>query len=318
MSNRAGAYPGQPALADPLPRRPARAARLTPDARLGYLLLAPTAALIVLLIGYPFVRALWLSFHKKLLGRAEAPWIGLDNYTGLLHDVRFWQAVKNVFIFTGGSVALKLAIGLTVALILNEALPLRSLWRSLVLLPYAMPTLVTVLVWKWMYNDTAGVLDYLVNQVGLKQGPVLWLSDPGKAMGAVIAVNVWRGFPFFVITLLAGLQAVPEDLYDAAKVDGAGPWARFRAVTLPGILPVMAVVTLFSTILTFNDFAIIWVLTKGGPGNATDVLATLTYKIAIPGLELGKGVAVSVLMLPILVVLIVLLNRFIARREEAI
>ena len=226
--------------------------------------------------------------------------------------------MKNVFIFTGTSVALKLLIGLVVALILHEALPLRNLWRSIVLLPYAMPTLVSVLIWKWMYNDTAGVLNYLLTETNIRQGPMLWLADPGKAMASVIAVNVWRGFPFFVLTLLAGLQAVPQDLYEAAKVDGAGVWARFRAVTLPGILPVMAVVTLFSTILTFNDFAIIWVLTRGGPGNATDVLATLTYKIAIPGLELGKGVAVSVLMLPILVVLIVLLNRFISRREEAI
>ena len=137
-----------------------------------------------------------------------------------------------------------------------------------------------------------------------------------EASVAVIAVNVWRGFPFFVITILAGLQTVPQELYDAAKVDGAGVWARFKAITVPGILPVAAVTTLFSAILTFNDFSIIWILTQGGPGNATNVLATLTYRISIPGLELGKGVAVSVLMLPILVGLIVLLNRFISRREE--
>ena len=300
-----------------VPRSALRVPRSS-DAWFGYALLLPAVVLITVLIGYPFVRALWLSFHKKLLGAPTAPWIGLGNYESLLRDTRFWAAVKNVFIFTGTSVALKLLIGLVVALILHEALPLRNLWRSIVLLPYAMPTLVSVLIWKWMYNDTAGVLNYLLTETNIRQGPMLWLADPGKAMASVIAVNVWRGFPFFVLTLLAGLQAVPQDLYEAAKVDGAGVWARFRAVTLPGILPVMAVVTLFSTILTFNDFAIIWVLTRGGPGNATDVLATLTYKIAIPGLELGKGVAVSVLMLPILVVLIVLLNRFISRREEAI
>ncbi|MDP9372468.1 MAG: sugar ABC transporter permease [Chloroflexota bacterium] len=307
-----------PSVANPrvAPRRRARLRRPAGDAPFGYGLLVPAATLIVGLVGYPFVRALWLSFHKKLLGAPTAPWIGLDNYTALLADPRFRQAVRNVFVFTSASVALKLLIGLAIALILNEAIPLRALWRSLVLLPYAMPTLVSVLIWKWMYNDTAGVLNYLLNETNIREGPMLWLADPGKAMGSVIAVNVWRGFPFFVITLLAGLQAVPQELYEAAKVDGAGVWARFRAVTLPGLLPVMAVVTLFSTILTFNDFAIIWVLTRGGPGNATDVLATLTYKIAIPGLELGKGVAVSVLMLPILVVLIVLLSRFINRREE--
>jgi multiple sugar transport system permease protein len=286
------------------------------EAVFGYALLAPSAVLIVVLVGVPFLRALWLSFHKKLLGSDDAPWIGLQNYAVLLSDATFWLAVKNTFVFTVGSIGIKLALGLVIAIILNEALPLRGLWRSIVMLPYAMPTLVSVLVWKWMYNDVAGVLDYLAVQSKLSDHTILWLGDANIAMPAVIAVNVWRGFPFFVITILAGLQTVPQELYDAAKVDGAGIWARFSQVTVPGILPVAAVTTLFSAILTFNDFSIIWILTQGGPGNATNVLATLTYKISIPGLELGKGVAVSVLMLPIMVGLIVLLNRFISRREE--
>jgi ABC-type sugar transport system permease subunit len=286
------------------------------EASFGYTLLLPAATLMVILVGVPFLRALWLSFHRKLLGSDDAPWIGLQNYASLLADVLFWQAVKNTFVFTVGSIGTKLAIGLAIALILNEALPLRGLWRSIVMLPYAMPTLVSVLVWKWMYNDVAGVLDYLALQTKVADHPILWLGDPSVAMPAVIAVNVWRGFPFFVITILAGLQTVPQELYDAAKVDGAGVWPRFSQVTLPGILPVVAVTTLFSAILTFNDFSIIWILTQGGPGNATQVLSTLTYRISIPGLELGKGVAVSVLMLPIMVGLIVLLNRFISRREE--
>ncbi len=286
------------------------------QAAFGYALLAPAALLMIILVGVPFLRALWLSFHKKLLGAEDAPWIGAQNYSALLGDPTFWQAVANTFIFTIGSIGSKLVLGVVIALVLNEALPLRGLWRSIVMLPYAMPTLVSVLVWKWMYNDVAGVLNYLAGQAKLTDHPILWLGDPHIALPAVIAVNVWRGFPFFVITILAGLQTVPQELYDAAKVDGAGVWARFRQVTVPGVLPVVAVTTLFSTILTFNDFSIIWILTQGGPGNATQVLATLTYKISIPGLELGKGVAVSVLMLPILVALIVLLNRFIARREE--
>jgi multiple sugar transport system permease protein len=297
------------------PRRRARTLGVN-EAIFGYLLLAPAAVLIVVLVGVPFLRALWLSFHKKLLGLEDAPWIGLLNYTALLVDGAFWQAVKNTFVFTTGSIACKLIIGLVVALILNEAIPLRGLWRSIVMLPYAMPTLVSVLVWKWMYNDVAGVLNYLATESGVTNHPILWLGDPAVAMPSVIAVNVWRGFPFFVITILAGLQTVPLELYDAAKVDGAGIWGRFQHVTCPGILPVLAVVTLFSAILTFNDFSIIWILTQGGPGNATNVLATLTYKVAIPGLELGKGVAVSVLMLPILVIMIVLLTRFVSRREE--
>jgi multiple sugar transport system permease protein len=297
------------------PRRNVRTLGMD-EAIFGYLLLVPAAILIVALVGVPFIRALWLSFHKKLLGLEDAPWIGLLNYTTLVSDATFWQAVKNTFIFTTGSIGSKLIIGLVVALILNETLPLRGLWRSIVMLPYAMPTLVSVLVWKWMYNDVAGVLNYLATETKLTSHSILWLGDPAIAMPSVIAVNVWRGFPFFVITILAGLQTVPQELYDAAKVDGAGIWSRFRHVTFPGVLPVMAVTTLFSAILTFNDFSIIWILTQGGPGNATNVLATLTYKIAIPGLELGKGVAVSVLMLPILIILIVLLTRFISRREE--
>jgi multiple sugar transport system permease protein len=299
----------------PEPRQAPRA-RVNRDTGFAYALLFPTILLIVVLIGLPFLRALWLSFHKKLLGAQDAPWIGLKNYTTVLHDSAFWQSVKNTIEFTGGSIICKLILGLVVALILNEAIPLRALWRSIVLLPYAMPTLVSVLVWKWMYNDVGGVFNYLLQKSTIRPAPTLWLADPHTAMGSVIAVNVWRGFPFFVITILAGLQAVPQELYDAAKVDGAGVWSRFVKVTLPGITPVIAVVTLFSTILTFNDFSIIWILTRGGPGGATDVLSTLTYKIAIPGLELGKGVAVSVLMLPILVAFIILLNRFMNRREE--
>src|SRR5258708_15240697 len=172
------------------------------EAAFGYGLLLPAAVLIVVLVGVPFLRALWLSFHRKLLGCEDAPWIGLQNYAALLGDATFWQAVKNTFVFTTGSIGIKLALGLTIALILNEALPLRGLWRSIVMLPYAMPTLVSVLVWKWMYNDVAGGLGYLALQTKLADHPILWLGDPAVAMPAVIAVNVWRGFPFFVLTPL--------------------------------------------------------------------------------------------------------------------
>src|ERR1700730_4831773 len=198
----------------------------------GYALLLPAAVLIVVLVGVPFLRALWLSFHKKLLGLEDAPWIGLQNYAALLGDATFWLAVKNTFVFTTASIGIKLGLGLAIALVLNEALPLRGLWRSIVMLPYAMPTLVSVLVWKWMYNDVAGVLDYLATQSRLTTHTILWLGDPNIAMPAVIAVNVWRGFPFFVITILAGLQTAPHEVYDAAQGGGAGVWPRFVQVTL--------------------------------------------------------------------------------------
>jgi multiple sugar transport system permease protein len=291
--------------------------RLPRDATLGYVLLAPAALLLLMLVAYPFGTAVVMSFQQKLIGQAAAPWIGFGNYTALLTDSTFWIVVRNVLVFAGASVTFKLVIGTTVALALNEQMPARGIIRSIMILPWALPTLVAVLIWMWMYSDVGGVFNHVLLGTGLVERPVLFLSDPVIAMVSVIAVNVWRGFPFFTVTLLAGLQTVASDQYDAAKVDGAGIWARFRHVTLPGLAPVMAVVTLLSTIFTLNDFAIIWLLTKGGPGNATDVLSTLTYKVAIRGLELGKGVAVSVLMLPLLIVLIVLLTRFINKREEA-
>jgi len=291
--------------------------RLPRDAALGYLLLAPAAFLLILLVAYPFLTAVVMSMQKKLIGQAAAPFIGLDNYIVLLSDPTFWIVVRNVLVFAGVSVAFKLMIGTAVALALNESMPARGLVRSIMILPWALPTLVAVLIWVWMYSDVGGVINHVLMGTGLVERPVLFLSDPVLAMVSVIVVNVWRGFPFFTITLLAGLQSVGSEQYDAAKVDGAGIFARFRHVTLPGLGPVMAVVTLLSTIFTLNDFAIIWLLTKGGPGNATDVLSTLTYKVAIRGLELGKGVAVSVVMLPLLIVLIVLLTRFVNKREEA-
>jgi len=293
-----------------------RRLRLPRDAALGYLLLAPAALLLLILVGYPFVMAVVVSLQRKLLGSPTATWIGLANYTTLLADRTFWIVVRNVLVFAGVSVAIKLVLGTSVALALNETMPARGMIRSIVIIPWALPTLVTVLIWLWMYSDVAGVFNYILMGTGAVERPVLFLSDPYLAMASVIAVNVWRGFPFFAVTLLAGLQTVGHDLYDAAKVDGAGIWARFRHVTLPGLAPIMAVVTLLSTIFTLNDFAIIWLLTRGGPGNATDVLSTLTYKVAIRGLELGKGVAISVLMLPLLIVLIVLLTRFVNQREE--
>ncbi len=294
-----------------------RRLHLPRDAALGYMLLAPAALLLIVLVGYPFVTAITVSMQRKLLGSPVATWVGLANYATILSDRTFWIVVRNVLVFAGTSVAIKVVLGTSVALALNETMPARGIIRSIVIVPWALPTLVTVLIWLWMYSDVAGVFNHILMGTGIVERPVLFLSDPYLAMASVIAVNVWRGFPFFAVTLLAGLQTVGHDLYDAAKVDGAGMWARFRHVTLPGLAPIMAVVTLLSTIFTLNDFAIIWLLTRGGPGNATDVLATLTYKVAIRGLELGKGVAISVLMLPLLIVLIVLLTRFINQREEA-
>ena len=298
------------------PMAPARRFRVPRDALLGYALLLPAGALLLLLVGYPMLVALTMSLQRKLIGSHVAPFIGLDNYVALLTDPTFWIVIRNVLVFTLCSVGVKLVLGTAVALTLHESMPMRGLIRSAVIIPWALPTLVSVLIWMWMYSDVGGVFNHVLMGVGAVEEPLLFLGHPVLAMVSVIVVNIWRGFPFFAVTLLAGLQTIGAELYDAAKVDGAGLWARFRHVTLPGLAPVMAVVTLLSTIFTLNDFAIIWLLTRGGPGNATDVLSTLTYKVAIRGLELGKGVAISMTMVPLLLILIVLLTRFMSQREE--
>lgn len=298
------------------PIAPARRFRVPRDALLGYALLLPAGVILLLLVGYPMLVALTMSLQKKLIGSPVAPFIGLDNYISLLGDPTFWIVIRNVLVFTIGSVAVKLILGTIVALTLHESIPMRGVVRAVVIIPWALPTLVSVLIWMWMYSDIGGVFNHILMGVGVVDEPLLFLGQPVLAMASVILVNIWRGFPFFSVTLLAGLQTIGAELYDAAKVDGAGLWARFRHVTLPGLAPVMAVVTLLSTIFTLNDFAIIWLLTRGGPGNATDVLSTLTFKVAIRGLELGKGVAISMTMVPLLLILIVLLTRFMSQREE--
>lgn len=288
------------------------------DALLGYALLAPGLVLIFALVGIPFVNSIWLSFHRKFIGFQNPPFVGLDNYTSLLADGDFWIAVRNVLVYVAFAILFKLVLGLIVALIINQPLPFRGLIRSFILLPWALPTLVTVLTWRWMYHDLFGVFNHVLMQLGLIESPIAWLARRDLAMPAVILVNIWRGFPFFAVTLLAGLQGIPDELHDAAKVDGASVLQRFWHVTLPGVAPVMAVVTVLSTIWTFNDFVIIWLLTTGGPGNATEVLTTLTYRVAIIGRELGKGVAVSVMLMPLLMVLIIFLTRLTTQRESEV
>jgi len=287
------------------------------DALFGYILLMPSLFLIFALIGYPFLNSIWLSLHDKRVGVQNPDFIGLENYSSLLSDPDFINAIRNVMIYAFVAVFFKLVIGLIVAIIINEPMPMRGVIRAIILLPWAMPTLVTVLTWRWMYHDLYGVLNYIFLQAYIIDQPIVWLGTREMAMPAVIVVNVWRGFPFFAIMLLAGLQSIPLDLHEAAKVDGATVIQRFRHVTLPGVAPVMAVVGVLSTIWTFNDFTIVWLLTGGGPANATEVISTLTYKIAISGQQLGKGVAVSVIMMPLLMLFIVLLTRLTARQEAA-
>jgi multiple sugar transport system permease protein len=232
----------------------------------------------------------------------------------LTWDGFFQRAVVNSFVFTFGSVAAKLVLGMLMALVLTTGIRWRSFWTGVLLIPWVAPTVVSALNFLWIYDYSLGVLNYLLVKVLrlLPQG-VGWLSEPGTAMASVIAVNIWRGFPFFGISFLAGMKGIPVELYEAAAVDGASALQRFRHVTLPGIRNIVIIVVLLSTIWTFNDFQIVYILTKGGPGGATQVLPVLTYEIAFGAQRLGEAIAVALYMLPALTVVIVVLARYMRR-----
>jgi ABC-type sugar transport system permease subunit len=290
---------------------------LGPDYRLGYLFVLPMAILVLALVAYPFGYAIYLSMTRKYVGVAPV-WVGLDNYVKLTGDGFFRRAVANSFVFTFGSVAVKLVLGIAMALVLSSRIRGRSFWTGVLLVPWVAPTVVSALNFLWIYDYSLGVLNYLLVRVLrlLPQG-VGWLSEPGTAMASVITVNIWRGFPFFGICFLAGMKAIPGELYEAAAVDGAGPLQRFWSVTLPGLRNILIIVTLLSTIWTFNDFQIVYILTKGGPGGATQVLPVFTYEIAFGAQRLGEAIAVALYMLPAMAAVIIVLARYMRRGQRA-
>ena len=286
---------------------------LGPDWRLGFLLVAPIVLLVLALVAYPFAYAVYLSMTRKYVGLPPV-FVGLENYIRLSGDGFFLRAVQNSFIFTFGSVGFKLVLGMVMALVLNSKIRFRALWTGVLLIPWVAPTVVSALNFLWIFDYSLGVLNYLLVRVfGILPQGVGWLSEPGTAMASVIAVNIWRGFPFFGISFLAGLKAIPAELYEAAAVDGAGPLERFVHVTLPGLKNIVIIVVLLSTIWTFNDFAIVYILTKGGPGGATQVLPVFTYEMAFGAQRLGEAIAVALYMLPALAMVIIVLSRYMRR-----
>jgi multiple sugar transport system permease protein len=284
------------------------------DFALGYTLLTPLILVIFLLLAYPIGMAIWITLQDKTIG-LPGRFIGLKNYQDLLtNDPFFWQVVRNGFIFTVGSVTFKLVVGMVMAIVLNQPIRFRGFFRGLLLMPWVAPAVVTALSWRWIL-DLTGVLNLMLRDLGLMRTSIPWLAQYGTAMFALILVNTWRGFPFFGITLLAGMQAIPQELYEAAEVDGASVWQRFWHVTLPSLRTVILVVTILSTIWTFNDFSVVWLLTGGGPGHATDVFATYTYKLGFVTSRLGYGQTVSVILAPVLIVIIMVLSPLMLRGE---
>ncbi|OGK84331.1 MAG: hypothetical protein A2X50_03085 [Candidatus Rokubacteria bacterium GWF2_70_14] len=284
---------------------------------MGMLFVAPILLLVLALVAYPFGYAVYLSMTRKYVGLPPV-WVGFDNYVKLTWDGFFQRAVVNSFIFTFGSVGVKLVLGMAMALVLTSQIRWRGFWTGVLLIPWVAPTVVSALNFLWIFDYSLGVLNYLLVRVFrlLPQG-IGWLSEPGTAMASVIGVNIWRGFPFFGISFLAGMKAIPGELYEAAAVDGATALQRFRHVTVPGIKNILIIVVLLSTIWTFNDFQIVYILTKGGPGGATQVLPVFTYEIAFGAQRLGEAIAVALYMLPALAAVIIVLARYMRRGRRS-
>jgi multiple sugar transport system permease protein len=293
--------------------RPARGRARAGSALVGYAFVAPAAIIILGLVGYPFALALWFSVSDAWIGEFGS-FVGLANYARLLRNSIVRQTLQNSIVFTASSVALKTALGLTLALLLYRIHRFRRLIRGAVLMPFVIPTALSTLGWWWLFQPTYGVLNWLFKRLGLIGADIPWLSDPYLAMAAVVIVNTWRGLPFFAITILAGLMAIPREYYEAAETDGASPWARFRHITLPLIKPVLGIVVLFSTILTLADFNIVFVLTRGGPMNMTHLLSTLSFQLGTAGGKISDGATVSLFLFPVLVAVVTLQLRLIRRQ----
>ncbi len=291
---------------------------------LGYLLMAPAGFIILFFVAYPFAWGVWMSLTNKTIGMpwSEVNFVGLRNYIDLVTKDRvFWLTTRNSFVYTGVATIIKWILGMWLALLLNRMVKFQRFVRAAVLLPWIVPTVLSTIAFLWIFDPDFSVINWSLRHFytwmgwGYTQGP-LWLANPTLALASVTFVNIWRGTPFYAIFFLAGLQTINPELYEAADIDGASSWQRFWAVTFPGIMPVTVVVLVFSIIVTFSDFQIVYVLTRGGPANSTHLFATYAYQMAMIGSRLGLGAAVSLFMFPVLAVVIIC-QLIYFRRQEA-
>jgi multiple sugar transport system permease protein len=266
---------------------------------LGLLFLLPAAALLLLFLTYPLGLGVWLGFTDTKIGRGGA-WVGLENYEFLFGDAVARLSLFNTLFYTVVASVIKFALGLWLALLLNKHMPFKTIVRAIVLLPFIVPTALSAIAFWWIYDAQFSVISWTLMKLGVIDRYIDFLGDPWNARLSTIAANIWRGVPFVAICLLAGLQTISPSYYEAASLDGATPWQQFRFVTLPLLTPIIAVVMTFSVLFTFTDFQLIYVLTRGGPLNATHLMATLSFQRAIPGGALGEGAALAVSMVPFL------------------
>jgi multiple sugar transport system permease protein len=266
---------------------------------LGLLFMLPAGVLLLVFLTYPLGLGTWLGFTDTKIGRA-GHWVGFENFVYLMGDQVARLSLFNTLFYTVVASVIKFALGLWLALLLNRHVPFKSFFRAVVLLPFIVPTALSALAFWWLYDAQFSVISWTLMKMGLIDRYIDFLGDPWNARLSVIAANIWRGVPFVAICLLAGLQTISPSLYEAAALDGATPWQRFRFVTLPLLTPIIAVVMTFSVLFTFTDFQLIYVITRGGPLNATHLMATLSFQRAISGGSLGEGAALATMMIPFL------------------
>ena len=272
---------------------------------LGALFMLPAAALLLVFLTYPLGLGTWLGFTDAKIGRT-GEWIGIDNFEFIWNDAVTRLALFNTLFYTIIASVIKFALGLWLALLLNKHLPFKAFFRAVVLLPFIVPTALSALAFWWIYDAQFSVISWALTRMGLIHRYIDFLGEPWNARFSVIAANIWRGVPFVAITLLAGLQTISPSYYEAASLDGASPWQQFRHVTLPLLTPIIAVVMTFSVLFTFTDFQLIYVITRGGPVNATHLMATLSFQRAISGGNLGEGAAIATAMVPFLLAAILI------------
>lgn len=301
--------------------RPARVRRRVifgRDARLGYLLIAPAVAYIVLLVGYPFVLAIWFSVSNVTVSSGLGDFVAFANYANLVSDSLFRKALTNSLAFTFFSQIGKLVLGVPLAFLLLRKLPGKKTIRFFLMLPWTIPISLSLLGWRWSYDPQFSVINrFFGDMLHIFQRPYPdWLGSPQYAFLAVLIINIWRGFPFSAVVVLAGLTSIPQDIYDAARVDGAGFLRTWHYVITPMIAPILFIGLIFDLNFTLSDLTVVYLLTNGGPVNATDILPTVAFRTGILGGDLGRGAATALFLFPFILVAMVVVLRLLYRRQE--
>jgi multiple sugar transport system permease protein len=300
---------------------PARTSILGREWRLAYLMTLPVIVVVLGLIAYPLVYAVWLSMQNIKIGGAGT-FVGLGNYAMVLFDstarinAEFWNSVQVTILLIGGVLLGKFIIGMTMALILNAQIRARNFFRALLFLPWAIPAVVGAYSWKWIYNDINGVLNTFLQQIGLIDRPILFLADPAIAIWALMAAIIWQGTPFWIMTFLAGMSSIPNEMYEAAEIDGASTFRSFFAITLPNLTSVIVVTVMLSAIWTTNSIQFPYILTNGGPGNATMTFPLLALTQGLRTYDLGISATITLIFFPIFAIMIYFLTRRLLRLES--